>query len=157
MRAYGLARLTKDIEKVSDNLYRVLLAENIYNSQTKEQDGHFWNAIAFGKKGEALFNSVHKGDRINITNSIMKNNNYEKDGVMKYGTQMVIFDFDFIEKKGTNNDQVSFDFSAVGYYLPFNELLSLSFYHSRIAGRYPQLPYDPSLQHIHRDRKPLFH
>ena len=103
MRAYGLARLTKDIEKVSDNLYRVSLAENIYNSQTKEQDGHFWNAIAFGKKGEALFNSVHKGDRINITNSIMKNNNYEKDGVMKYGTQIVIFDFDFIEKKGTNN------------------------------------------------------
>ena len=105
MRAYGLARLTKDIEKVSDNLYRVSLAENIYNSLTKEQEGHFWNAIAFGKKGEALFNSVHKGDRINITNSIMKNNNYEVAGEKKYGTQMVIFDFDFIEKKDTNNEE----------------------------------------------------
>ena len=99
MRTYGLARLTKDIEKVTDNLYKLSLAENIYNSQTEEQDGHFWNAIAFGKKGEALFNSVHKGDRINITNSIMKNNNYEVAGEKKYGTQMVIFDFDFIEKK----------------------------------------------------------
>lgn len=96
MRGFGILRLTKDIEE-RNNVYRLSLVENIYNYSTKENEGHFWNAVAFGKTGERLFNNVRKGQRINVTVGEFKNNNYEKNGVQVYSTQLVIREFEFVE------------------------------------------------------------
>ena len=99
MNSYGILRLTKDVEH-RNNVYRIGLAENIYNGSTKENEAHFWNAVAFGKTGERIFNNCKKGDRIMIKNGRMQNNNYtNRDGEQVYSTQLVIFDFEYVEKR----------------------------------------------------------
>lgn len=101
MKIYGLTRVTKDIElKYTQNnkaIVNVSVAENQWNGN--ENVGHFFNCVAFGKTAEML-SKVRKGDRINIVQAELSNNNYQKeDGTMVYKDQITIFKFDFIEKK----------------------------------------------------------
>jgi single-stranded DNA-binding protein len=101
MKVYGLTRVTKDIElKYTQNnkaIVKLSLAENQWNGS--ENVGHFFNGVAFGKTAEML-SKVRKGDRINIVQAELSNNNYKKDdGTMVYQDQITIFKFDFIEKK----------------------------------------------------------
>ena len=101
MKVYGLVRVTKDIElKYTQNnkaIVNLSVAENQWNGT--ENVGHFFNCIAFGKTAE-LLSKVQKGDRINIVQAELSNNNYQKnDGTMVYKDQITIFKFDFIEKK----------------------------------------------------------
>ena len=94
MKVYGLCRLTKDPEHTNGTT-RLSIAWNNYSGE-----GHFFNAVAFRKTGELLYEKVRKGERILITDGVLANNNYtNNDGVMVYGNQIVINQFDFIEPK----------------------------------------------------------
>ena len=103
MKIYGLVRLTKDPE-MGNNVVRLSIAENQYNSATKENEGHFYNAVAFGKTAE-LLSKCKKGDRINISQGELSNNNYEKEGRTIYAMQIKIFGFDYIESKSSTQTE----------------------------------------------------
>ena len=108
MKTYGIVRLTKDIE-THDNYTRCSVAENQYNFKTKEQEGHFWNCVLFGKTAERLANSgLGKGDRFFIEQGEFQNNNYENnEGKTVYATQLIIHNFQFVDAKKPNfNDTV---------------------------------------------------
>jgi single-strand DNA-binding protein len=110
MKVYGLVRVTKDIElKYTQNnkaIVNLSVAENQWNGT--DNVGHFFNCVAFGKTAE-LLSKVQKGDRINIVQAELSNNNYQKDdGSMVYKDQITIFKFDFIEKKEQGSYKESF-------------------------------------------------
>ena len=99
MNAYGLVRLTKDPEQTGVTVKFTVAQNRIVKG---EQFVDFWNCVAFKGTGDAILNNVHKGQRINITSGEFHNNNYTKDGVQYYGTQLIVNRFDFIEPKQPN-------------------------------------------------------
>ncbi len=94
MKVYGLVRLAKEPE-YNNGCTRLSIAWNDF-----KREGHFFNAVAFKKTGEAIYNNCKKGDRIVITQGILANNNYVVAGEKKYGEQIIINQFEFIESKG---------------------------------------------------------
>lgn len=101
MKCYGLIRIAKEIQ-FTNNAARFTIAQNDYKG-----DGHFFNAVAFRKTGENIFNNCKVGDRIFIDGDLY-NNNYEKpDGTKVYSNQIVINTFEFIEQK--HNDSTHED------------------------------------------------
>lgn len=58
----------------------------------------WFNCVAFGKTAEFVEKYLHKGSKV-VVDAEVQNNNYEKDGVMHYGTSMVINSVEFAESK----------------------------------------------------------
>lgn len=92
MKVYGLVRLTKAPERF-DNTVKLSIAWNDYR-----RESHFFNAVAFGKTGDAIYN-VNKGDRIFIKDGVLTTNNYEKEGKRIYSSNIIINQFEYIESK----------------------------------------------------------
>lgn len=63
-----------------------------------EPDADFFNFVAWGKTAETIGKYTSKGTKIVIDGEI-RNNNYEKDGVKHYSTQIAVNSFDFCESK----------------------------------------------------------
>ena len=73
-----------------------LVNQEEYNG---EKTSHFTNVIAFGKVAEQLADEVSKGCLIEIKSGILKHPvNEGKNGKKYYNTEVVIFEFDMIEK-----------------------------------------------------------
>lgn len=87
------------------------------NSSKKNAD--FFNCTAFNDVADFLENYVTKGQELIIQGSI-KNNHYEdKDGVMHYADQIVVYSIDFCGKKvDEDGEGDEDDFIENG--LPFN-------------------------------------
>lgn len=95
MNSYGLVRLSK--APIQNGVaVNFSIAQNYYVKGESFTD--FWQCVAFGKVGEQLLN-VKKGHRIYIASAEFRNNNYEKDGIMRYNTQIVVHRFEYIEPK----------------------------------------------------------
>ena len=68
-----------------------------------EQDADFFTCVAFGKIAETFEKcAVSKGTKLLIEGEV-RNNNYEKDGVKHYSTQVVVNSFEFCESKSSGN------------------------------------------------------
>lgn len=61
-------------------------------------EADFLNCICYGKPAESAEKYLAKGVKIIGTGSV-QNNNYEKDGVKHYGTQIVLSRWEFAESK----------------------------------------------------------
>ena len=71
----------------------------------KKDETDFIRCVAFGKTGEVISENLLKGQRIAISGSL-RTNNYEKDGIKRYSTDIVVEMFDFIEtKKATETNE----------------------------------------------------
>ena len=71
----------------------------------KKDETDFIRCVAFGKTGEVISENLLKGQRIAISGSL-RTNNYEKDGIKRYSTDVVVEMFDFIEtKKATETNE----------------------------------------------------
>lgn len=100
-------RLTADAEFIHTNEGKTVAKFNFaVNRRFKkegEQDADFFTCVAFGKIAETLEKcSVSKGTKLLIEGEV-RNNNYEKDGVKRYGTQVVVSSFEFCESKSSGN------------------------------------------------------
>ena len=116
-------RLTADAEYIHTNEGKTVAKFNFaVNRRFKkegEQDADFFTCVAFGKIAETLEKcTVGKGTKLLIEGEV-RNNNYEKDGVMRYGTQVKVDSFEFCESKSSGNapaetvDLDGMDFTAV--------------------------------------------
>lgn len=83
-----------------------------YNEKRKQQDGryqdlaHFFEVTAFGKKAETVNQWFRKGSRILIQGSL-DYQSWEKDGQKKSKVGIKLNDFDFIDKRESNNEQAN--------------------------------------------------
>lgn len=96
-------RLTADAEiKYSQDgkaVARFNFAVNRRFKRDGESEADFFSCIAFGKTAETFEKcNVAKGTKLLIDGE-MRNNNYEKDGVKRYGMQVVVNSFEFCESK----------------------------------------------------------
>ena len=71
-----------------------------------QPDADFFRYTAFGKTAEFICKYFKKGSKALITGEI-NNNNYEKDGVMHYGTQILIDNVEFFGSKKTDEDSTA--------------------------------------------------
>ena len=100
----GTIRLTKDCEEryTADGkaIARFSGACNRRFKQEGQPDADFFDFVAFGKTAETIIKHTTKGTKLLIFGEV-RNNNYEKDGVKHYSTQIVVDSFEFCENKGT--------------------------------------------------------
>lgn len=93
-------RLTKDtVLKYTEKglaVTRGTIAVDDGYGEKKQTD--FFNFLAFGKTGEAIAQYTNKGSNILLVGK-MKNNSYEKDGVKKYSTEIIVEEVEFLEKR----------------------------------------------------------
>lgn len=76
-----------------------------------QPDADFFRYTAFGKTAEFICKYFTKGSKALITGEI-NNNNYEKDGVMHYGNQILIDNIEFFGKKVDGASESEGDASA---------------------------------------------
>ena len=100
-------RLTADAEYIhtteGKTVAKFNFAVNRRFKKEGEQDADFFTCVAFGKIAETLEKcAVSKGTKLLIEGEV-RNNNYEKDGVMRYGTQVKVDSFEFCESKSSGN------------------------------------------------------
>ena len=102
----GLGRLSTDIEFRSTTEGKVVARFNFaVNRRFKregEPDADFFTCVAFGKIAETFQKcDVGKGTKL-LLDAEVRNNNYEKDGVKHYGTQVIVNSFEFCESKSAS-------------------------------------------------------
>lgn len=98
------------------------------NRATKDKQADFINCIAFDKRAETIAQYVFRGHQFAVIGQIQTGSYEDKDGIKRYTTDIVVSEFDFIQKKDSNNtkppdNQVSFnpnDFKDIlGEEVPF--------------------------------------
>ena len=68
----------------------------------KDPETDWFKCTAFGKKAEFCEKYLTKGSRVIIRGKV-QNDDYEKDGVKRYGTQIIIEDIEFAESKKSSD------------------------------------------------------
>lgn len=87
-------RVTNSGKKVAS--YRMAVDRNVKTEGQPESD--FINCTAWGKAGEFAEKYLHKGMKIAIEGRI-QTGSYEKDGVKRYTTEIIVDRHEFCESK----------------------------------------------------------
>ena len=69
------------------------------------------NCVAWGNQGALIAHYVKKGNKLAVEGRL-QTREYEKDGVVRRATEIVVERFDFIEKKNTPPDAIKSDTTA---------------------------------------------
>ena len=87
-----------------------------------KKDADFIPCVAWGKGAELIGNSCVKGHRL-LVDGRLQIRQYEKDGVKKWITEVIINNFEFIERKSETQpgDPGPKEMSALGKDVPFDE------------------------------------
>ena len=102
-----IGRVGKDPENVNENIVKFSLATN---ENYKDKDGNkveqteWHNITVFGKQAGVISQYVKKGQQLALTGKI-KTDTWEKDGVKKYNTNVIMQSFEFIGSNDTSNVQ----------------------------------------------------
>lgn len=109
-RWVGVGRLTKSPElKYTQSGIAVCRFTLACNRPFKGQDGKneadFINCVAWRKQAENVANYLHKGSLAGIEGRIQTSNFEGKDGNRVFLTEVVADSVQFLEPKGTNNQQ----------------------------------------------------
>jgi single-strand DNA-binding protein len=107
-----VATITKPIElKYTPSGTCIANFSIAYNEKYKKQDGsyedkaHFFDVVAFGKKGEVLSQFFQKGSRIGITGSLNYESWQNDQGQTRSKVNIKLNDFTFIDRKQDNAGQ----------------------------------------------------
>lgn len=100
-RAILVGRLARDPELRTTNsgmsVCRFTVAVD-RRGKSDEQIADFISCVAFGKTGETISQYLGKGRRIALEGRI-QTGSYEKDGVKRYTTDIIVDSFDFIDSR----------------------------------------------------------
>lgn len=103
----GIGRVTKDIEIKSTGTGTALASFILAVDGRKKQDGtkeaDFIPLLAFGRTAEVLAQYVKKGHRIGVVGRI-RTGSFDKQGVRIYTTDIIVEEFEFLEKKDSKGD-----------------------------------------------------
>lgn len=98
----GLGRLTRDVDVRATGsgktVGRFTLAINRPVAADKAKATDFINCTAFGKTAETISKYVSKGQRLLVRGSVHTSTYADKNGEKRYGTEIWVESFDFIEK-----------------------------------------------------------
>lgn len=126
----GIGRVIKDLELKHTGSGTALVSFILAVDGRKKQDGtretDFVPMLAFGKTAEVLYQYVKKGHRIGVVGRI-RTGSYDKEGKRYYTTDIIIEEFDFLEKKEMTRaqfddgdiDDHNWDSDPMGNDLPF--------------------------------------
>lgn len=100
-----MGRLTKDAEIIRTSNGKVVarfnFAVNRRFKRDEDPDADFFSCVAFGKIAESFEKcSIQKGTKLLLEGEV-RNNNYEKDGIMHYSNQVIVASFEFGESSRT--------------------------------------------------------
>lgn len=71
-----------------------------------EAEADFFNCVVFGKAAETFEKcNISKGTKLLIEGEMRSNNYTDRDGVKRYGMQVVVNSFEFCESKGNAGQQ----------------------------------------------------
>lgn len=106
-----LGRLVKDPEVKYTNNGKVvamftLAVNRPYSSQDGKQEADFISVVVWGKSAETIGNCVTKGQRLLVEGRLQIRSYDANDGTKKYVTEVVAYNFEFIEKKGDKTTPV---------------------------------------------------
>lgn len=107
-----IGRLTRNPElrfapNTGNAVVRFTLAVNRRKQKDKDQEADFINCIAFGKTAETIAQYLLKGNQIAVEGNI-RTGSYDKDGIKRYTTDVLIEKFNFIgNNKSNNSNQTS--------------------------------------------------
>lgn len=106
-----LGRLTKDPEVRYTNTGKVvamfvLAVNRPFTDANGQRDADFINVVIWGKQAEAIGNNVTKGQRLLVEGRLQIRSYDANDGAKKYVTEVVAYNFEFIEKKGDKTTPV---------------------------------------------------
>lgn len=102
-----MGRLTKDPEVRYTNGGKTIGSFSIAVDRRFKSEGQpeadFFTCVTFGKQAEFVEKYLKKGTKILLSGQI-QNNNYEKDGVKHYNTQIVVDEIEFAESKRSQSE-----------------------------------------------------
>lgn len=107
-----IGRLTRNPElrfapNTGNAVVRFTLAVNRRKQKDKDQEADFINCIAFGKTAETIAQYLLKGNQIAVEGNI-RTGSYDKEGIKRYTTDVLIEKFNFIgNNKSNNSNQTS--------------------------------------------------
>ena len=103
-----LGRFTRDPEVRYTSTGKVVCQGTIavdrpFVNQDGQHEADFIPIVIWGKQAEVCGNSFAKGQRILIEGRLQIRS-YDKDGLKRYATEVIVSSFNFIEKKTSNPD-----------------------------------------------------
>ena len=103
-----LGRFTRDPEVRYTSTGKVVCQGTIavdrpFVNQDGQHEADFIPIVIWGKQAEVCGNSFAKGQRIRIEGRLQIRS-YDKDGLKRYATEVIVSSFNFIEKKTSNTD-----------------------------------------------------
>ena len=103
-----LGRFTRDPEVRYTSTGKVVCQGTIavdrpFVNQDGQHEADFIPIVIWGKQAEVCGNSFAKGQRILIEGRLQIRS-YDKDGLKRYATEVIVSSFNFIEKKTSNTD-----------------------------------------------------
>lgn len=85
--------------------FNLATTEKWKNAQGEKQEKTSWHRLTvFGKLADVVSQYVHKGDRLYIEGRL-DYQEYEKDGVKKYSTQIIVNQLQMLGSPGGNSNQ----------------------------------------------------
>ncbi len=105
MKAFGLGRLTRDIELKYSQSGTAYMQNSIACDRRFKKDGDpdadFFNIKVFGKTAEAMEKMLHKGSKIFVEGTLQNDSWTDKDGNKKSQTAIMVETWEFAESKGS--------------------------------------------------------
>ncbi|AUM96347.1 MULTISPECIES: single-stranded DNA-binding protein [Clostridium] len=80
--------------------------------KSKQQEADFIPCVCFGKRAEAIANYVQKGHRFGLSGRLQINKYVDKEGNNRWSTDIVVEDFEFLQDKGSRNENQSSESST---------------------------------------------
>lgn len=113
MKAFGLGRLTKDIELKYSQSGTAYMQNSIACDRRFKKDGDpdadFFNIKVFSKTAEAMEKMLHKGSKIFVEGTLQNDSWTDKDGNKKSQTAIMVETWEFAESKGSGEKSESKD------------------------------------------------
>ena len=107
-----VGNLTKDPEVMTKGEVTICKFNIAVQRRFKKDEADFFNCVAFGKTAEFISKYFTKGRKIAINGEVENNNYTDKEGVKHYGTQIVVGNAEFCDKKGETSEKTD-DFMQV--------------------------------------------
>lgn len=100
--------LTREPEKIDgQDLCKLNIAvRNNFKNKNGNYDSEFFNLVVWNKLHETCIKYLHKGSRILITGEL-HNRTYEKDGVKKYLTEIIVKELEMLPSVKKQDEEVS--------------------------------------------------
>lgn len=94
----GTGNLTRDVEKVSDNLAKFTIAIPEDYEKDGERPVQFFTVICWNKLAENCLKYLTKGSKV-LVEGKLQNRTYEQDGTKKYITEILAKSVEFLNIK----------------------------------------------------------